>query len=285
MVAVALAAARQLGSLVLACPSTGNLANAVAAAGKGRHPLGRLHPVRPRAAEDRHDRGLRRTLVAVDGTYDDVNRLAREMAGDMRRWAFVNVNVRPYYAEGSKTLGYEVAEQLGWRLPSRWSSRSPAAQLTKVDKAFRELAARPGGRRRPTDLRRAGRRLLTSSTAFKAGSDVVRPVRPTPSPSRWRSATPPTGLRARRRPAHRRSGRGCLRRRGRRRHPAAGPDRGHLRRDCRRGNRRRLASCSRPGSSTLSGDGRVQHRRRPEDAGRHASAVGPVARSAPTTSR
>ena len=59
------------------------------------------------------------TLVAVEGNYDDVNRLASELAGEHEDWAFVNVNVRPYYAEGSKTLGYEVAEQLGWRLPEQ----------------------------------------------------------------------------------------------------------------------------------------------------------------------
>ena len=59
------------------------------------------------------------TLVAVKGNYDDVNRLASEIAGEEEDWAFVNVNVRPYYAEGSKTLGFEVAEQLGWRLPGQ----------------------------------------------------------------------------------------------------------------------------------------------------------------------
>ena len=59
------------------------------------------------------------SLVAVDGNYDDVNKLASEIAGEEDGWAFVNVNVRPYYAEGSKTLGYEIAEQLGWRLPDQ----------------------------------------------------------------------------------------------------------------------------------------------------------------------
>ena len=82
------------------------------------------------------------TLVAVEGTYDDVNRLASELAGDHEDWAFVNVNVRPYYAEGSKTLGYEVAEQLGWRLPEQVVVPvASGSQLTKVDKAFRELAS------------------------------------------------------------------------------------------------------------------------------------------------
>ena len=59
------------------------------------------------------------TLIAIDGSYDDVNKLASEIAGEEEGWAFVNVNVRPYYAEGSKTLAYEIAEQLGWRLPDQ----------------------------------------------------------------------------------------------------------------------------------------------------------------------
>ncbi len=66
-------------------------------------------------------------LVAVEGTYDDVNRLCAELASEHPDWAFVNVNVRPYYAEGSKTLAYEIAEQLGWRRPTTSSSRSPRA--------------------------------------------------------------------------------------------------------------------------------------------------------------
>ncbi len=66
-------------------------------------------------------------LIAVDGNYDDVNRLATELAAEHDTWAFVNVNVRPYYSEGSKTLAFEVAEQLGWRLPTRSSCPSPPA--------------------------------------------------------------------------------------------------------------------------------------------------------------
>ena len=80
------------------------------------------------------------SLVAVKGNYDDVNRLASEIAGEEEGWAFVNVNVRPYYAEGSKTLGYEVAEQLGWRLPEQVVIPvASGSQLTKVDKGFAEL--------------------------------------------------------------------------------------------------------------------------------------------------
>ena len=86
--------------------------------GAGRHGLGRLHPARPRVGQGRHDRRLRRRLViAVEGNYDDVNRLCAELASEHPSWAFVNVNVRTYYAEGSKTLAFEVAEQLGWQAP------------------------------------------------------------------------------------------------------------------------------------------------------------------------
>ena len=80
------------------------------------------------------------TLIAIEGTYDDVNKLASEIAAEQEGWAFVNVNVRPYYAEGSKTLAYEIAEQLGWRIPDQVVVPvASGAQLTKIDKGFREL--------------------------------------------------------------------------------------------------------------------------------------------------
>ena len=80
------------------------------------------------------------TLVAVDGTYDEVNRLCSEIS-DNYHWAFVNINMRPYYAEGSKTLGYEVAEQLGWRIPDHVVVPSASgAMFTKIWKGFNELA-------------------------------------------------------------------------------------------------------------------------------------------------
>src|SRR6478672_7467746 len=107
VVACALSAAREFGSTVFACPSTGNLANAVAAAGAraGMKTVVLIpHDLeRPKVITTAVYGG---TLVAVKGNYDDVNRLASEIAGEEEGWAFVNVNVRPYYAEGSKTLGY-----------------------------------------------------------------------------------------------------------------------------------------------------------------------------------
>jgi threonine synthase len=181
VVAVALAAATEMGFKVLACPSTGNLANAVAAAAAraGIRSVV-LVPANLEPQKIVMTAVYGGTLVTVDGTYDDVNRLASELAGEHEDWAFVNVNVRPYYAEGSKTLGYEIAEQLGWRLPRQIVVPiASGAQLTKIDKSFREL----------TELGLVGSdswRVFGAqatgcspvSAAFAAGHDVVRPVRP-----------------------------------------------------------------------------------------------------------
>ena len=116
----------------------------------------------------------------MDGTYDDVNRLASELAGEHPDWAFVNVNVRPYYAEGSKTLAFEIAEQLGWRLPEQVVVPiASGAQLVKVDKGFGELTSL--GLVPQTPWRVFGAQATGCSpvsAAFAAGHDVVRPVRP-----------------------------------------------------------------------------------------------------------
>jgi threonine synthase len=119
-------------------------------------------------------------FVTVDGNYDDVNRLASEIAGERDDWAFVNVNVRPYYAEGSKTLGFEIAEQLGWRLPEQIVVPvASGSQLTKIDKAFRELIALGLVEDRPYKVFGAqATGCGPVAAAFKAGHDVVRPVRP-----------------------------------------------------------------------------------------------------------
>jgi threonine synthase len=181
VVAVALAAAVEMGYRVLACPSTGNLANAVAAAAAraGIRSVvmipANLEPQKI-AATAVHGGAL----VPVDGTYDDVNRLASELADDRPDWAFVNVNVRPYYAEGSKTLGYEIAEQLGWRLPQQIVVPvASGAQLVKIDKAFRELIEL--GLVEDNGYRVFGAQATGCSpvaAAFRAGHDVVQPVRP-----------------------------------------------------------------------------------------------------------
>jgi threonine synthase len=202
VVAVALAAARELGFDVLACPSTGNLANAVgAAAARAGIRSVVLVPADLEPAKIVTTAVYRGTLLAVDGTYDDINRLATEIAEEHEDWAFVNVNVRPFYAEGSKTLGYEVAEQLGWRLPEQVVIPvASGAQLTKVDKAFAELVAlglvdpssaaraedHSGGSTGVAPRASSGVRVYGAqasgcapvAAAYKAGQDVVRPVRP-----------------------------------------------------------------------------------------------------------
>ena len=139
VVAVALARAQELGYHVVACASTGNLANAVAAhasaAGLDSYVL---------VPADLEEQKILATgvygtrLVAVRGSYDDVNRLCTELAGE-HEWAFVNVNLRPYYAEGSKTIAFEVAEQLGWKLPDRVVCPVASGSLfTKIARGFEE---------------------------------------------------------------------------------------------------------------------------------------------------
>jgi threonine synthase len=181
VVAVALAAALEMGHKVLACPSTGNLANAVASAA-ARAGI-RSVVLIPASLEPQKIIGTAvygGTLVTVDGTYDDVNRLASELADDREDWAFVNVNVRPYYAEGSKTIGFEIAEQLGWRLPPQIVVPvASGAQLVKIDKAFRELVAL--GLVDDVAYRVFGAQATGCApvaAAFRAGHDVVQPVRP-----------------------------------------------------------------------------------------------------------
>jgi threonine synthase len=181
VVACALSAAREFGSKVFACPSTGNLANAVAAAGARAGiktvvfiPSNLEHPKQVNSAI------FTDALVAVEGNYDDVNKLASEIAGEEDGWAFVNVNVRPFYAEGSKTLGYEIAEQLGWRLPDQIVIPvASGSQLTKVDKAFQELIKLGLVEDKPYRVFGAqAEGCGPVATAFKAGVDAIRPVKP-----------------------------------------------------------------------------------------------------------
>ncbi|HTK63307.1 MAG TPA: threonine synthase [Pseudonocardia sp.] len=181
VVAVALAAARELGFSVLACPSTGNLANAVAAAAaRAGWKSVVLVPSSLEQAKILMTAVYDTTLIAVDGNYDDVNRLATELAAEEEDWAFVNVNVRPYYAEGSKTLGYEVAEQLGWRIPEQIVVPvASGSQLTKIDKAFKEFGEL--GLVEQTPYKIFGAQATGCSPVAKAfadGHDVVRPVKP-----------------------------------------------------------------------------------------------------------
>jgi len=184
VVSVALTAARQLGFTRVACASTGNLANSVAAhAARAGLDSVVLIPADLEEAKVVQTAVYGGTLVAVDGSYDDVNRLCSELAETdaFEKTAFVNVNVRPYYAEGSKTLGFEVAEQLGWRVPRQvLVPMASGSMLTKIDKAFAELASL--GLVEPAEWRVFGAQSTGCSpisTAFALGRDVVEPVRPT----------------------------------------------------------------------------------------------------------
>ena len=184
VVSVALTAARQLGFTRVACASTGNLANSVAAhAARAGLESVVLIPADLEEAKVVQTAVYGGTLVAVDGSYDDVNRLCSELAETdaFEKTAFVNVNVRPYYAEGSKTLGFEVAEQLGWRVPRQVVvPMASGSMLTKIDKAFGELASL--GLVEPAEWRVFGAQSTGCSpisTAFALGRDVVEPVRPT----------------------------------------------------------------------------------------------------------
>jgi threonine synthase len=180
VVSVALTAAKQLGFQVAACASTGNLAHSVAAhaahAGMRAYVFipSDLEPEKVVAAAVYGPR-----LVAVKGTYDDVNRLCAEIAGEYD-WAFVNVNVRPYYAEGSKTIGFEIAEQLGWRLPDHVvAPMASGSMLVKIDKAFSELVQIGLVDDHPWKISGAQATGCAPIVgALKDGTGLVRPVRP-----------------------------------------------------------------------------------------------------------
>jgi len=180
VVSVALTAAKRLGFHVAACASTGNLAHSVAAhaahAGMRAYVFvpSDLEPEKIIAAAVYGPR-----LVSVKGTYDDVNRLCAEIASEYH-WAFVNVNVRPYYAEGSKTIGFEIAEQLGWQLPDHVvAPMASGSMLVKIDKAFTELITLGLVDDRPWRISGAqATGCAPIVAALKDGTGLVRPVRP-----------------------------------------------------------------------------------------------------------
>jgi threonine synthase len=184
VVSVAITAARELGFERIACASTGNLGNSVAAhAARIGMPSIVFVPADLEPAKIVQSAIYGGTLVGVDGSYDDVNRLCSELAetDEFESTGFVNVNVRPYYAEGSKTLGFEVAEQLGWRLPAQVvAPMASGSLLTKVHKAFKELVGAglvPDASWRVFGAQSVG--CAPIATAFENGWDVVQPVKPT----------------------------------------------------------------------------------------------------------
>src|SRR5215218_8614601 len=181
VVSVALARAQELGFETIACASTGNLANAVAAhAAAAGLPAYVLIPADLEEAKILATGAYGATVVAVKGNYDAVNRLCTELAGDRGDWAFVNVNVRPYYAEGSKTLAFEVAEQLGWALPDRVVAPVASGSLfTKLARAFQEwtdCGLLEGELPKMNGAQAAG--CSPVAQAFEAGTAVCRPVKP-----------------------------------------------------------------------------------------------------------
>ena len=165
-----------------ACASTGNLANSVAAhAARAGLDSVVLIPHDLEAAKVTMTAVYGGTVIAVEGTYDDVNRLCAELTSERPSWAFVNVNVRTYYAEGSKTLAFEIAEQLGWQAPDHVVVPiGSGSQLTKVAKGFAELG-KVGLLPEEPAVRVSGAQAEGCSpvaTAFLQGTDAIRPVRP-----------------------------------------------------------------------------------------------------------
>jgi threonine synthase len=182
VVSVALTKARQLGFKIAACASTGNLANSVAAhAARAGMESVVLIPQDLETAKITMTAVYGGRVFAVEGSYDDVNRLCAELTSEQPTWAFVNVNVRTYYAEGSKTLAFEVAEQLGWQTPDHVVVPiGSGSQLTKVAKGFAELW-QVGLLDDEPSVRISGAQAEGCSpvaTAFAEGTDAIRPVKP-----------------------------------------------------------------------------------------------------------
>ncbi len=236
VVSVAVARARELGYQTIACASTGNLANSVAAHGAA---LGlESYVFIPADLEEQKvlATGVYGTrLVAVKGNYDDVNRLCTELSAE-REWAFVNINLRPYYAEGSKTLAFEIAEQLGWELPDRCVVPIASGSLfTKIAKGFaewRELGLVSGELPRMSGAQAegapGGKRVRRRSRCLPTGeAPHDRQVAGDRQPSRW-------PLRAGGGAPQRRLDRFGQRRGNQAGHRPAGADHRHLHRDRRR---------------------------------------------------
>jgi threonine synthase len=180
VVAVAVAKAQELGFDTVACASTGNLANAVAAHSAAAGLASYVFVPANLEEQKLLATGVYGTnLVGVRGDYDAVNRLCTQLA-ESRPWAFVNVNLRPYYAEGSKTLAYETVEQLGWTLPDRVLCPIASGSLfTKVGRGFQEwldLGLVSGGQ--PVFNGAQAQGCSPVATAFAEGWEVCKPQRP-----------------------------------------------------------------------------------------------------------
>ena len=180
VVAVASAKALELGFDTIACASTGNLACAVAAhAARGGLKAYVFIPSDLEAGKVLGAAIYGPTMIAIDGSYDDVNRLCSELA-DRYPWAFVNINVRPFYADGSKTLGFEVAEQLGWRAPDHAVVPSASgAMFTKIYQGLKEFERTGLIDEAQTKMHSTQARGCSPiATAYEEGRFVIRPVKP-----------------------------------------------------------------------------------------------------------
>jgi threonine synthase len=180
VVSVALSKAKEFGFKTVACASTGNLANSVAALSSA----GRLESYIfiPRDLEQAKIIGTSvygANLIGINGNYDDVNRLCNEIA-EKFRWAFVNINMRPYYAEGSKTFGFEIMEQLGWRVPKHIIvPMASGSLLTKIWKAIKEFEILGLVDRTETKIHGAQPNGCSPiTTAVKNGWEIFKPVKP-----------------------------------------------------------------------------------------------------------
>jgi len=180
VVAVALSKAKEFGFDTVACASTGNLAHSVSAHGAaGGFKRFVFIPATLEHSKIAATLAYDPNLIAVDGNYDDVNRLCSEVANKYH-WAFVNINIRPFYAEGSKTQGYEIIEQLGWKAPDAVVVPSASGSLlTKIWKSFKEmkqLGLIEDLHSKVYSAQATGCAPIV--TAIKAGTDVIRPVKP-----------------------------------------------------------------------------------------------------------
>ncbi|HLJ90763.1 MAG TPA: threonine synthase [Candidatus Angelobacter sp.] len=180
VVAVALSQAKNFGFEIVSCSSTGNLANAVAAqAARLGFKACVFIPADLEPAKILGTQVYGARIIPIAGNYDHVNRLCSQIA-DKHHWGFVNVNLRPYYAEGSKTVGYEIAEQLGWRLPDNVVVPMAGGSLiTKIAKAFRELTEL--GLVEEKNVKFFGAQATGCSpisTAVKAGRNEIEPQKP-----------------------------------------------------------------------------------------------------------
>ncbi|MCX7914215.1 MAG: threonine synthase [Thermodesulfovibrionales bacterium] len=180
VVSVALTKAKEFGFDTVACASTGNLAHSVSAHG-AKAGLRRFVFIPATLEPSKIVASLvyEPNVVAVDGNYDDVNRLCTEIANKYR-WAFVNINIRPFYAEGSKTQGFEIIEQLGWRAPDNvvvpCASGSLLTKIWKAFKEFKEIGLIGELNTKMFAAQAFGCNPIT--TAIKAGTDIIKPVKP-----------------------------------------------------------------------------------------------------------